>query len=245
MEIAVVIPSHKRADRVKTTNVVANCKVCVPEAQVAAYREYNPGIEIVAHPDSVVGLPPKRDWIVEHFGDVFMVDDDIKMCQRQYEKPATQVSPGDCYYLIQETTRVARDIGAHLFGFANVANPLYYYAARPFRLTGWVNGFAMGVLRGAKFKFTVPAMPMTAEEDFLASCLNAYYHRYCFVDTRFAFQQEKTYRNVGGLGDTRTVITTEQDGEALKRLFGDVVVEKRGHRYKATHQHALEMRLPY
>ncbi len=30
-----------------------------------------------AHPDSVVGLCAKREWIYDHWGDVFMVDDDM------------------------------------------------------------------------------------------------------------------------------------------------------------------------
>ena len=73
----VVIPSHKRHDRVLTTSAVNNAILCVAESQASLYRACNPDIEVVTHPDSVIGLNPKRNWIIKHFGTVFQLDDDI------------------------------------------------------------------------------------------------------------------------------------------------------------------------
>ncbi len=86
-EIKIVIPSHLRYDRVKTTKAIANCIICVPEDQAELYREYNKNVEVVAHPNNIIGLTPKRQWIIEHFGDVFQVDDDMMQMSRVYTGP--------------------------------------------------------------------------------------------------------------------------------------------------------------
>ena len=85
MEIKIVIPSHKRWDRILTTKVV-DAIVCIPESQEDMYKEHNPDVELVTHPDSVVGLTLKRQWIYEHFKNVLMLDDDITEFKRVYVK---------------------------------------------------------------------------------------------------------------------------------------------------------------
>ena len=75
--LKIVICSHKRPARVTTQYLVKDCIIVIPESQYPEYKEANPNTEIVTHPDSVVGLPPKRQWIMDYFGDVFMLDDDL------------------------------------------------------------------------------------------------------------------------------------------------------------------------
>ena len=82
MEVKIVIPSHRRADRVKTLGVAPGAILCVPKAQEGAYRKHNPGAELSAHPDDVIGLAAKRNWICERFGDVMMLDDDLTRFSR-------------------------------------------------------------------------------------------------------------------------------------------------------------------
>ena len=78
MGLTVVIPSAGRADRVRTHKAIKADVLCVPECEADAYRRRGYGVEIVTHPDTVRGLPAKRQWIADRFGDVFMVDDDIR-----------------------------------------------------------------------------------------------------------------------------------------------------------------------
>ena len=78
MALMVVIPSAGRADRVKAVRAINADVLCVPESEANAYRRRNYGVDLVTHPDSVRGLPAKRQWIADRFGDVFMVDDDVK-----------------------------------------------------------------------------------------------------------------------------------------------------------------------
>ena len=52
--LKIVIPSHKRHDRVFAKKLVNNPIICVAESQADLYRQYNPECEIVTHPDDVI-----------------------------------------------------------------------------------------------------------------------------------------------------------------------------------------------
>ena len=81
MQLRIVIPSHKRHDRVFAKKLVNDPIICVAESQADLYRQFNPDCEIVTHPDDVVGLIPKRNWMAKHFGNLFMLDDDVHACK--------------------------------------------------------------------------------------------------------------------------------------------------------------------
>lgn len=70
-KLRIVIPSHKRHDRVFAKYLVNDPIICVAKSQADIYRDYNPDCEIVAHPDDVVGLIPKRNWMTKHFNEQF------------------------------------------------------------------------------------------------------------------------------------------------------------------------------
>lgn len=247
MEVCkVVIPSHKRADRVKTTSVVANAVICVPESQREAYRATNRGVEIVAHPDSVVGLAMKRDWIARHFGNVFMLDDDIGSMQRVYTEPGekSQVDPQTAYELIQSCADAARQAGAFLFSFSHVPAPVLYNPLAPIDLAAYHTGCAHGVLAGSKLWYNPE---IRVNEDYWISCLNAFEHRLSWKDTRFYFAQKDTFVNPGGLSEFRNVDAEEADFRLLQRVFGaDVVtLKKSSAKSKLRHPFQKTLKLPF
>lgn len=219
----IVIPSHKRAQRVRTTQAVDGAVLCVPEGQAKLYRACNLGVEVVAHPDEVRGLARKRDWIVRHFGDVFMLDDDIGSMKRLYADRGepVDVPPATAHDLVQVTAAAARQAGAHLFGFAYSPTPMSYNSLNPIRLSGYVTGCAHGVLRGSRLWYNPE---IKVNEDYWISCLNAYEHRMIWRDERFYWQQEATFVNPGGLSEFRNVGAEEEDFKLLQRVFGKEVV---------------------
>jgi hypothetical protein len=194
MEVKVVIPSHKRWDRVRTLQAVNNAILCVEESQVPMYRACNPKVEIVSHPDAVRGLAAKRDWILRYFGDVMMLDDDIEELRRVYEPPRLRsfdklrvdqkndidnilpvsVDPDDAYAIIQMTAAACRDAGFYAFGFSTSPTPLHYDVFEPISLSGYLTGCAHGVLKGSKLWYNPEII---CNEDYWLSCLNAHYHR--------------------------------------------------------------------
>ena len=247
MEVCkVVIPSHKRATRVRTTLVVDNAVICIPESQAPAYRLCNPHNELVTHPDSVVGLARKRDWIIRHFGNVFMLDDDIDSMQRVYTEPGERslVDPATAYELIQAAADACGQMGGFLFSFAHVPAPVLYNPLNPVDLAGYHTGCAHGVLHNSKLWYNPE---ISVNEDYWISCLNAYEHRLSWKDTRFYFQQRDTFVNPGGLAEFRSLDAEEKDFDLLQRVFGKEVVtlKKSSAKSKLKHPFQKTLKLPF
>jgi hypothetical protein len=247
MEIKIVIPSHRRAERVRTAAIVPGAIICVPESQGAPYRKHNPENEVVAHPDNIVGLAPKRNWIYETFGNVMMLDDDLTRFSRLYLEAnslrSSRVSPDETVSIIQQTAYTAKQLGAYVFGFSSVADARNFKPQKPFRLTGYCNGSSFGLLKGSRVFFHKDA---TAVEDYFASLVNAYYHRYAFFDLRFGFVQERTFKNLGGQAEFRSTESEKRDSQFLRRMFGDVIQQrppvKRG---RASHEYQRVIKVPF
>lgn len=224
MQIKIIIPTHNRAGRVTTLGAVAHAKLCVAESQAPVYHEHYPEAELVIHPDSIIGLAPKRQWIYEKFGDVFMLDDDVTFGQRLYlasKKPKlNRLRPEEAYDIIQWAGNMAYLCGCYLFGFNKNINPLLYRPFAPIQLTGFVTGCALGLLSGSRLIFSAES---TAVEDFYISGLNAHFHRKAFIDMRFGFVQTDTFHNVGGQSSFRTLETERKDVLFLRRCFGDAI----------------------
>lgn len=226
MEVKVVIPSHKRSDRVLTTQVVPNAIVCVPESQADLYRAANPDTELVLHPDYVIGLAPKRQWIYEHFGNVLMLDDDITDFRKVYiaAGQSGKVDTATTWALIQECAYCAKAAGSFLFGFNFKPNPTTFKPFSPIRRTGYVTGCAIGLLAGSKLWFN---SEIVCNEDYWISLLNAYHHRTIWRDNRFVFIQKDTFASPGGMAEFRNIEVEEEDFKKLKKWFGNSVELKK------------------
>jgi hypothetical protein len=188
-----------------------------------------------------VGLARKRDWIIKHFGSVFMLDDDIDHLVRLYvEKGESPVVGADtAREIVMATAQAARDAGAYLFGFSTSPTPVSFNSLNPIALSGYVTGCAHGVLAGSKLWYNPDII---CNEDYWISLLNAYYHRFIFKDTRFYWSQKDTFVNRGGLSEFRNIDAEEQDFLLLKRVFGDVVeLRKSGKSMKHPFQKSLHL----
>lgn len=227
IKVKVVIPTHKRADTITTHLIVANAFICVAESQLPAYKERHPAEKYLVHPDTVVGLAAKRQWIYEKCGHVFMLDDDITGIQRLYEDEAKKVrdmGPETAYEIIQYAGNMCHMIGKYFFGFSKNPNPAMYRAMSPIKLSGYVNGCAFGLLAGSGLRWN-PAV--VAVEDYFISGMNAHKHRMAFIDHRFCFVQKDTFKGLGGLSEHRTTETEKEDTDLLIKFFGSAI-EKKG-----------------
>jgi hypothetical protein len=250
MELKIVIPSHKRAGKVLTKSVVPSAIICVEKSQEQEYKMKNPDQEIVTHPDSVIGLLAKRNWIYRKFGSVFMLDDDIAEFRRLYipqeesNAKANRVDEKTTLEIIRETAYCAKDAGAYMFGFNTVFNPMLYKAQNPIELTGFVNGCAMGVLEGSNLYWNEN---IRCNCDYWISLLNAFHHRLIFKDVRFSFVQKDTFTGAGGQAEFRNIEQEQADFQILQRYFGreTVVLKKDSKISKLKHQFQKSMKLPF
>lgn len=226
--VKVVIPSYRRADKVRAIEI-PNSVVCVPESEFDSYAANYGKDRVVAHPDSIIGIGPKRQWIIEQFKNVFMIDDEYDHLVRCYlpegSEESSHCTPEETYEIIQSTAETAKDLGTYLFGFSKTAKPLYFNPTDPFGVSVSSSNlvyYGIGVLDGGGI--FVPDDLNYNEDDFI-SLINAYYHRFCLINYRFC-EMSTTFRNVGGLSEYRS---TEGEKEAylyLKRKFGSAVRRK-------------------
>jgi hypothetical protein len=240
IEIKVVIPSAGRASGITTTKYIDKCILCVPESELTIYRQFNPTTEIITHPDDVKGLGNKRNWIYKEFGNVFMVDDDTKGLNRIYKVKNKKCSPREAYDMIQYAGNIAKMMDCYLFGFNKIPNPLNYKGLKPFPMTGYINGAAIGMLEGSVLKFSDT---VTCNNDVYISLLNAFYHRKCFIDSRFCIMQNSIAKNTGGLSNVRTHNAEEKDIELLKQMFGPVIKVVR--KQNSAKQYNITLKIPF
>lgn len=234
--IPVIIVSHKRANNVLTTKAIDKCILCVPESQADDYRQNNPGVEILAHPDDVIGLSPKRQWILEKMGDCFQVDDDVLFVKRvyvkDYKKHPLRLTPEEAYNLIQDEYEIVKQTKAKLFGFNRMANPLGYSGGEPVMMNKYICGGGLGIIADGNLFF--PDFPYFVGEDYWINALNAYYNRYSYIDARFAFEFQETEARAGGCSDYRTEERRKETYFFLKQKFGDAIKLKKTTTIKKT-----------
>lgn len=65
--VKIVIPTYKRAGKVTTHKVVANCSLVVREEEYEAYRKAYPDMEIFKIPKGEIqnGIADTREWIMQ------------------------------------------------------------------------------------------------------------------------------------------------------------------------------------
>ena len=223
--IPVVSPTKGRAGKCLTVNAVAPLILCVSESEKAEYEAAYPDHELLIHPDSVLGLSPKRQWICDTVGDVLMVDDDLMALVQTHDPDiASRKTPEEAFDIIQHVAGVANKMKVYLWGLANSHDARYYDANRPFRTSGYINGDCIGLFAGSRLKW--PEDPACAVGDFYISAMNAYYYRNIWTDTRWGFQQKGTFHGEGGLANWRTLEQEEADLGMLRKLFGRAIDTK-------------------
>jgi len=245
MEVKIIIPTKGRAKTIISHRYVAHAIICCPESEKEDYKKTCAESEVIAHPDSLIGLALKRQWIMDKFGDVFMVDDDImgmtNLAKRRGE--AGRVDPVDAYWIIQNCANIAKLTGCYLYGFNKNVRPEHYSGHLPYAMTGYINECAIGILKGSKhLKFNPD---IKGSGDYYICALNAYHHRKSFIDMRYCFNQDGIGNAIGGASDYRTTETEKQDFELLKMFFGNAIQLKTGGMFANKHAHSKTLIIPF
>lgn len=235
--IKIVIPSAGRYDCVLTD--IKNQIICAPNSEINEYREYNQ-CEIIGHP-KLKNLAEKRNWIINKFGDVFMVDDDSISFERVYVKVDQIIDSVKTYDIIQSIYQNAKNSGAFLFGFSEDPNPNHYNPYKPIMLKGMMSGGAYGIIKNGGLYFNTNT---TACDSHWINLLNAYKNRFLYIDTRFCFRFKDTFKANGGQSLKRTLESEKRDTIFLREQFGEVV-KLRANKKDAKAQHQYQRTIKY
>ena len=223
MSVPIVIPSHKRHDRVYAKNVVNDAIICVAESQAELYREFNPDNEIVTHPDDVVGLIPKRNWMARHFGDLFMLDDDVHACKKLYVEKGEAARVNDraaVTAIINELYELACMMDIHVFGFTSRISPVMYDETEYLSLDKMITGCSYGVRYNENVWWNEE---LKLKEDFWISSYVKFTERKVLTDLRYNFEQKNTFVNAGGLSAIRNQEEEQRSILLIRKYFGDCI----------------------
>ena len=223
MSLPIVIPSHKRHDKVFAKKLVLNPIICVAESQADLYRQYNPDCEIVTHPDDVIGLIPKRNWMARHFGELFMIDDDVHAVKNlvvEKGEPGVIRDPERVTEIINSLYELACMLDVHLFGFTSRISPVMYDESGFYSLSKMITGCSYGVRYNKNGWWNEE---IKLKEDFWISCYMKYKERRILTDLRYNFSQKSTFVNAGGLAAFRNQEEERRSILFIKKNFGDSI----------------------
>ena len=223
MSLPIVIPSHKRHDKVFAKKLVLNPIICVAESQADLYRQYNPDCEIVTHPDDVIGLIPKRNWMAKHFGELFMIDDDVHAVKNlvvEKGEPGVIRAPERVTEIINSLYELACMLDVHLFGFTSRISPVMYDESGFYSLSKMITGCSYGVRYNKNVWWNEE---IKLKEDFWISCYMQYKERRILTDLRYNFSQKSTFVNAGGLAAFRNQEEERRSILFIKKNFGDSI----------------------
>lgn len=225
----------------------------MPESQRAEYQAAG-CVDVHTHPDSIRGLTPKLNWMLDHLvpdEDAIFLDDDLEyLCRCFVEKRdgfERKVTQADLILeILRGTAAIARECGAFFFGWETSESTIRYYSGLdPFKFTGFINGCAMGFIAGHGLRFDES---IVAKNDYDICALNAFRHRICLKDTRYAFCQRATFTGSGGQSFFRNSETEARDIAILRRKYGEVIqVGKQGGTRKRDYAgvQKVTLRLPF
>lgn len=226
--LLLVCMTHGRADTISTQKVIPDIAMCVSETQAKLYRKELPDQEYLVHPDSVIGISPKRKWLMENVDcDVIMFDDDMVSfldVTVPLGEQAKIKDPERIRSICERSRDTVEAMGGFLFGYSSYADPAMMRPTNPFEMTGMVSGNALGLRQGSKIWF--PDTPDLLTDDLWISAMNAYEHRFTFRDMRYAVANKKTWVGRGGMASIRTWDRVIGNEKRLVEAFGDAIYRR-------------------
>lgn len=229
MDCKIVVLSKGRPDKILTKRSVTDKFILVvPHDECDTYKEYNKDLEVISQPKEVRGITMARQFVLDHFESVFMLDDDIDYVRKMYTEegePYKVTNQETILQIIAQNESLAKQCGAKMFGFTHARRPVAYNPMKPFSFTGFLNGSHTGFLKGHNLKYD----PRLIEgEDHFISAYNVYKNRFMIIDNRYAFFTKDNWTSDGGCSMDRNSQNLKRDTLLLRELFGEVVHIKTG-----------------
>ena len=197
MKISINAPSYKRPKGVKTLRYIPFCKIWVDEGEAEAYREGNPGANIIACPKGVQGnLCRVRNYILEQEFQsgadvVLLIDDDLSAIERfevqdGFGYAKHRLETDEILPFLEKYSRMAQELGAKFWGLNCNPDAMSYRHYTPFSTNSYIGGPFQCFLRGNMCRYDED-LPLKEDYDMTLQQLNIErvvlrlnsYHYYC------------------------------------------------------------------
>jgi hypothetical protein len=146
MTMKVVIATHMRPKicRDYSATLIPSALISVAQGQVKDYVDAgNNKSKMLIHPDDMIGLCKKRNWILRNVTDevVVMIDDDIANVRSLVgERPRVIKDEASILRIFNNSCEIAKVVGAHLFGYNQSWDIKKYAPFVPFSFIGYPAG---------------------------------------------------------------------------------------------------------
>ncbi len=226
--VDIVCPSMGRAGKTLVQDKVSDVIFVVPEREREEYQKNLPHNEVVGCPNNIKGIVATRQWMLDKWKNIFMIDDDIYVIRRQYvesQKSETNITnPDESWDIIQQLADITKQMGGYHFGFSNAREPVQYESNRPIQHTKYINNSFMGFLEGHGLSYD---LGFDEAEDYYITCMNIFKNRFSVIDQRYVFKTYQNFTNDGGCSLYRTQDSMIKNTNRLKALFGtDIIHDK-------------------
>lgn len=226
MDLKIVCCSKGRHSAMSTKHVVDIDAIIVPANEVELYQEYNKGIEIIAQPPEVNNIVKARQFVLDNWSQVFMIDDDVQFVTKFFTNPDEHHKVDGKKHvkeIIMQDAYLAQEMGAKMFGFTTQRHPLAYHPQSPFNLTGYLNASHCGFLEGHNLKYD---LRIPEGEDHFISLYNIFVNRYMLIDNRYGFMTAQNFKSNGGCSIDRNTEVMQDTTLLLRELFGEAIALK-------------------
>lgn len=183
------------------------------------------GKDVISMPPEIVGIGPKRQWIIDHFGPkVLMMDDDLTFATRREDDPTRFVESTH-----KDIEAMVEGIEIHLDSFAHVGVATREGGNRDtehLKFNGRllrIHGFRTDVLRSENVRFD--RLPFMSDFDVTLQLLEKGYTN---LKLNWIVHNQRSSNAPGGCSTYRTIEGLRKSAHILKSLHPNVVklVEK-------------------
>lgn len=225
MEIVACAPSYRRPTAVDTLKYLPSCRVYVSRDEEAAYREGNPGADIVAvDPRRQGNLCRIRNHILDcEMGPgraVLIIDDDLQGIWRWERLVRRRLeTEEEVFAFLRRYTALCIEWGCPAWGVNVNSDGQVYREQTPFSLRSYVGGpFMVHVSHSLRYD---ERLPLKEDYDFTLQMLNKY-RRVLRVNAFYYLTLQMA--QVGGCAEYRNAETEMEQLALLQKKWGREIV---------------------
>ena len=230
-DLLIAIPSKGRAGMVTSHHLLGDAldyaKIFVPDSEVDEYKEGHPEVEIVGVPDSIKGITPTRNFILDYCDGYeipwnLQIDDDalyFNYFEGGIGTPGIVLPDDRKLALLTNYFEMCEDLGTNLFGFNVSGDKKFYREYSPFSMLSVVVGNLMGIVVDDQ-RFDER---LKVKEDYDFSLQSLYRHRKIIRSNKYVWRVAH-HDTAGGCKTYRT-LQVEKDAIAiLQQKWGKGIV---------------------
>ena len=218
----IISPSYKRAEAVKTHNLIEDVTYAVHEFEAEKYKKE--GHQVITLPDSTKGnIPNVRNWIIEQeYSDtIVFIDDDIESFNYWQMQNQEKLSGQRLIFHIESMLDLAKSWGVSLFGVNPAADKGSYREYTPFSTTCYISSSFQGLIN-CEYRYD-PKLPLKEDYDLCIQICNK--ERKILRFNQYSLTK-KDHGNMGGCADYRTIEREKEQFDLLQSKWGSKIVQQ-------------------